>query len=617
MHRRLLLGILATNLLVIGGCTEQSSLVTTTNGFITINYGWMAPMPTHESFHDVWGAGPADKFAVTDNGGIYRYDGIEWDAMAVPARLHLRGIWGVSATKVWAVGDRGCVLFYDGKSWSIVPEFTDFDLEDVWGSSDSDIWVVAERGGLFHYDGSDWSNWTDPLLTTNRLRGVWGRASDDIYAVGNGGTVLMYDGTWTNVAHLLGTNTLYDVWGTATDVYMCGTLGKVWKYDGTWGDELHGLGVSTLYGVHGTTSGDDMFFTGTGGSFWNWNVTNGWNDWSDATISNTYESVAVVSATDVCVVANAGQIVSWNGASLSRYDDSFQVVQGGAFDVWAASESDVFVAAVDGVARYDGSGWTLSVPSNLFYAVYGFGPNDVWAVGSSGMWHYDGSWTEEDPTADLSFKVFPVDVWGTSSDNLYVVEGKRLFHRTGTGWVEVDLSRFQARDPFTSISGTGPDDIHVVGGAHNTFHWDGITWSPRKIPMELYGIDRVDAFAPGQAVGIGRYGVAYRYRNKRWDYLTTVFADPNYTYTSGVSNNRVSAAAPGGGNNYPGDICVFGDGTMVAVGWEGAVHHFDGAEWRNFWVPTSADHYEVFAVSKDAVYVVGAAGYVIKLDVDL
>src|SRR5689334_23287934 len=103
-----------------------------------------------------------------------------------------------------------------------------------------------------------------------------------------------------------------------------------------------------------------------------------------------------------------------------------------------------------------------------------FGPDDAWAVGGtpdSGtgkpndiVLRWDGaSWTQDTlPGAPLGVTLFKV--WGTSSDDLYVVgEQGTIWHRTAGAWTfEGDAALTQSR--LFTVHGCGKDDVFAVGG---------------------------------------------------------------------------------------------------------------------------------------------------------
>jgi hypothetical protein len=233
--------------------------------------------------------------------------------------------------------------------------------------------------------------------------------------------------------------------------------------------------------------------------------------------------------------------------------------------VWGSGPNDVFIVggtdAGGEIYHYDGSDWSpMQVPAvPLLVWVYGFGPSDVYAVGTGGgMVHYDGSaWTEiaTTTTEDLwgvfglnanevwivggdpfdndplifrydgtDFTPFPVDaadnpqgakalfkVWGIGSD-LYAVGQKGLILRfDGSDW-KAQSAGAQADQDFVSLWGTRSDHIVAVGGRGNAriATFDGGSWDTTA-PDALGGLNAVHMAEDDVAVIGGILGFAGRY----------------------------------------------------------------------------------------------------------
>jgi hypothetical protein len=101
--------------------------------------------------------------------------------------------------------------------------------------------------------------------------------------------------------------------------------------------------------------------------------------------------------------------------------------------VWGTSGNDVFAVGSDRVFHFDGAAWVLiPILGADLYGVWGSGPDDAFSVGLSGdVFHYDGVfWTG---IADLGVNLF--DVWGNSSSNAFTVgTAGSVFHFDGTTW---------------------------------------------------------------------------------------------------------------------------------------------------------------------------------------
>ena len=114
------------------------------------------------------------------------------------------------------------------------------------------------------------------------------------------------------------------------------------------------------------------------------------------------------------------------------------------FDVWGATESDIFAVGDSGhMIHYDGSGWTplktkgWTVPTNDLNAVWGVtGGGGVFAVGS------EGSIVQGRHKGDLALVPTPtearlLEVWGRSASDVFAVgEGGTILHFDGDAWTQ-------------------------------------------------------------------------------------------------------------------------------------------------------------------------------------
>lgn len=229
--------------------------------------------------------------------------------------------------------------------------------------------------------------------------------------------------------------------------------------------------------------------------------------------------------------------------------------------VWGTSADDVFIVGGDDahgtIDRWDGASWSpMDVPdgTNLLVWSYGFGPDDVYAVGRGGSaLHWDGStWTRLDTgtTQDLwgvfgfatddlwvvggdldaeaptllhwnggVFQPITLDpaqnpqgasalfkVWGVG-DTLFAVGGRGLILRLVDGaWTHISGGA-AADDDFVSLWGTSEDHIVAVGGRSGArlATWDGSAWTTTA-PSATGGLNAVFMDDPDVAHIGGIYG---------------------------------------------------------------------------------------------------------------
>ena len=514
---------------------------------------WQNPLPQGNNLNAVWGNGPNEVFAVGDHGTILHYDGIEWRIMESSTTQQLKGVWGSSSTDVFVVGGGGVILNYNGSVWNTMNSGTTQDLNCVWGSSANSIFAVGSNGTIQRYNGSNWSKMNSG--TPNDLNGIWGNSANEVFVVGANGTIQYYDGnSWT----MMNSGTqgyLADIWGSGpNDIFAVGTY--ILHYDGvSWIQMQEGTSYQ-LQAVWGTSS-SDVFVVGHGGfgvdrvlhyngSEWQ-QISRGefkylhgvWGNSSESVFAVGWDGIILYYNGSIWSKMNHGTSVSWGGIWGSGSNRIFVVGEGGVilhyngqqwdtvnsgiseslFGVWGTRDSDVFAVGWDGVIlHYDGDQWSQmnSGTDAHLNAVWGTGGGDVFAVGWQGtILHYDGTRWNEMESGDTEW-IDLTGVWGSSSDNVYVVGSSTwgrnvVLHYDGSSWSEIAGGVVR-----NGVWGSGPNDVYIVGGSID--HFDGNTWSvvysPATQLTKVWGSGPNDVFAVGYDGTILHYdGIAWRTLN--------------------------------------------------------------------------------------------------------
>ena len=184
---------------------------------------------------------------------------------------------------------------------------------------------------------------------------------------------------------------------------------------------------------------------------------------------------------------------------------------------WGFAEDDITIVGNEGTAlHYDGDEWTLQptpTEQNL-WGVWGEVPDDLWAVGGRGneeedrtLLHFDGDTWEavEVPELERAGVSAFFKVWGTSSDNVYVVgRNGAVLHFDGDEWSELLVG---ASDDLISLWGTGPDNIVAVGGRNSgvVSVFDGDEWRSDSLPR-YPGLNGIWMRDPDHACVVGAFG---------------------------------------------------------------------------------------------------------------
>ena len=276
-----------------------------------------------------------------------------------------------------------------------------------------------------------------------------------------------------------------------------------------------------------------------------------------------------------------------------KYPGSFQTLM---FDIWASSEKNVYVVGFNDQNKgkmwnFNGDTWS-SVPITSseggviqgafdLVGIYGFGANDIWAVGgkstlnpnpppnfldSSLIIHYDGSqWREHPIQRGRSLQA----VWGSSPSSVWAVglAGTTYFYN-GVNW---EKRTIRDNIDFNGVIGSSSVDVYATGYKIDTqpidsihyyiFRFDGSFWTLRDSliantfpPQHKFGISGVWALSDAEMFSYG-YGI-YKKNSTGW---TKIFDD-------GTLFGDMHGTTP---NN------------IFAVGSDG-VYHFNGTDWYQY-----------------------------------
>lgn len=219
-------------------------------------------------------------------------------------------------------------------------------------------------------------------------------------------------------------------------------------------------------------------------------------------------------------VARKYECGQWKDLSPGGPETFWWVTGSSATDVW-------FVGEEGRIAHYDGATMkdVASPVTATLWGVFAFAPDDAWAVGGTPdagpgkpndiVLHYDGkSWSQEtlpgEPRGVALFKV-----WGTSSDDLFVVgEQGTIWHRTKEGWV------FEGGDPpltqarLFTVHGCDAGDVYAVGG-QSVLHRDAKGWSTVDVALTNV-VNGVSCGPPGSAAIVGFGGLKQRLVDGAW-----------------------------------------------------------------------------------------------------
>lgn len=206
------------------------------------------------------------------------------------------------------------------------------------------------------------------------------------------------------------------------------------------------------------------------------NIGSAWAVQSAGTKEHLYAVDALPSGSALAV-GDSGTVVGFDGLVWTAQPSlGFEDLRG----VWMASETEAFAVGYYAVYHRTGSTWSQmfgNTTKNL-RGVFGFAPDDVWAVGTLGqVIHYDGTvWKTIPSGTTRNLRA----VWGSAPNDVTIVgEGGTILRWDGATLAPV-LPELTTRT-LEAVTGFGSDDITAVGERGTILHFDGATWTDRSL----------------------------------------------------------------------------------------------------------------------------------------
>jgi hypothetical protein len=458
---------------------------------------------------DLWGGDPDELFAVGSRDRVLRYNGKEWKPLYTPADGYVtwRAIWGYGRSDVVFAGNWddfppqgaeapqpasfGLIGHYDGSTISRIDTLEAMYLYDIAGTSDDNLYAVGGKFGggvVLHYDGGAWT--PVPIDVDAALYAVWVGESGRVVAAGKDGFVVYHDDQGWRVERY-GYITLHSIAGSSIDrLTACGGLGSLLTYDGHEWTPWFKNANRSYQGVF-SLDGDRVMIVG----------------WEREVDTRAYNGV----------------VRSYDG---DRWTETTVAPGGILHDVWAWSPTEAYaVGKASAIYHLQGATWA-EIPNNTqvtFHSVWGFGPGDAVAVGTretdTGPWEgvvvriSDGTVEEDTTFAWIEL----LDVWGTGSEDIFAVGRTSVFHFDGFGWTQTQIEQSQ-EDPVPAdlrgVSGTSPTDVFAASGNGQIYHFDGDQWS--KMTDAGFGVSAIHAIAHDDVFAAGRAGRIVHFDGTTW-----------------------------------------------------------------------------------------------------
>lgn len=393
---------------------------------------------------------------------------------------------------------------------------------------------------------------------------------------------------------------------------------------------------------------------------------NGWCWSHPLPQGNNIRSMWSAEGAGVWAAGDAGTVLRYDGQNWDRIS-----VNGGSAFVWGSGPTDIYLVPGD-VWHYDGtrlSQVVVSLGDFWIYDLSGTGPNDVWAAAYQGAAHFDGAaWTrvQEVPINTRLDRVAaagessvwfagaavyrwdgqafaavnehaPVALISTGPDDLWYTADQALFRGGTAGFEQVPTIRtsmWADRCVFAS----GPEDVYALDGTGSLRHFDGGVWNEGSYAFTdstIYGghADTGTAHQPGEAWLGGGLGRLWRVTEGALEALTPeippvrtrdlkgVWSDGSNVYAVGGSFLRLDASGEtdqwepvAGTEDLFGFMGIWGSSPtdIWVVGTFDRIWHFDGTTLTSVTsgLPegASVDWNAVYGSGPSDVWAVGTQG---------
>jgi hypothetical protein len=326
----------------------------------------------------------------------------------IDGRINVTSLSGSGPNDVWGVGTDRTIVHYNGAVWekadTIPSDGASFTMRAVWVGGPGDVWV-ADGPAVRHSTG-----WKGPS-GTEWTSFVVGKQTETATGIsGKGGTVVIARQLWGS----------FDDWGPP--IVAC----SGWGQDGP---------VDPVYveNTHFTTDAFD--------GLWSIVMTRPDEAWVTSIATIWRPANRVVRAHLVNPDGGAGDDAAPDAGPSWQMEEHDSRTERNLYGVWGDEEA-VWLVGEGGVLRRMKR---ANVPGRVFEnvpspvttalrGIFGFGANDVWAVGDDAtVLHWDGNvWTKlASPFDTAKDKPRLFTVWGSAPNNVWIGGNGVMLHFEG------------------------------------------------------------------------------------------------------------------------------------------------------------------------------------------
>jgi len=436
----------------------------------------------------VFGTSATDVFAASlvDTGAVYRYDGAQWTELTrLAGDEPFKAIFALPGPFV-VVAREHSIAMWDGATWTEKAFLFYEYIEDVWASSPNNVFAVGNgypEPRAWRFNGNSWLDMAVP--DGGSYTAVWGSSPNDVYACGRDGAMIHFNGStsWRTVP-MNTFKSFWDIWGSGPgDFYATGENETVMHFDGTSWESISKQ-TPDKPGILWAES-PDRFALSSGidaGTVYLYDH----GEWTEHYITgNRYSgirSMAGTSLEDLTVLIDR-ETWHFDGQRWTR-----EAILNADFPGEMAFPSPGKGFAVGGrsIFQFNGSVWN-EVVTGLPWTMMGLwaaSENSVYAINKELLvYHYNGQQWQTIPSPVTEGSL--IDIWGVSSNEVYVLAGGGLFVWDGNAWTEVP---YLSNTATSKLMLSSSDNMFSWGGCW-LGHFDGTEWSldclPNDSPIQI------------------------------------------------------------------------------------------------------------------------------------
>ena len=310
------------------------------------------------------------------------------------------------------------------------------------------------------------------------------------------------------------------------------------------------------------------------------------------------------------VVGTGGVVLSFDGKTWTQH-----YAEAGLFlnDIHGSSTENIWAVGNDVVLHWSGQTWTretLETKGSL-YSIWARDTDDVW-VGGTEVWHYNGATWQA-----VYNKAKPArGIWVDESGAVWMAANDVL---------QCDLLDCQLTPTLVGeqidVWGTSSTDVWTIG-TEGGMHWDGSRWTTFDVPTNMTSAAGGDPYG---LVVVGYFGRIFRREGSDWVNLRGAIGSI-WTHVWGVSDDDIWIA----GNSMAhfdglalavtstptewGLLTAHGTASddVWAAGCNGTIIHWNGREWADYslrpWPQWDLCFRAIWAESRSSAWVTGTQG---------